>query len=217
MIEMSQTVAKLFDAFHKAQGELEGVHKDSANPHFRSRYASLENVMSTARPVLNAHGLAWTQHPGPIVDGRLSIVTQIMHTSGEWMRSTFHMAVAKQDPQGIGSATTYGCRYSLMAILGLPPTDDDDGETAMGRGRSLGAAAAHEEVKPKSAAQARKDGDFEKFTAAIRECTTPDTLKQWGTSHRLEIAKLPDNWREELQGIYADRMDELRAMYAAVQ
>ena len=35
------------------------------------------------------------------------------------------MPIAKLDPQGVGSATTYGLRYSLMASLGLPPLDDD--------------------------------------------------------------------------------------------
>jgi hypothetical protein len=37
----------------------------------------------------------------------------------------------KRDPQGVGSAITYGLRYALMAVLGVPPTDDDDGEAAM--------------------------------------------------------------------------------------
>jgi hypothetical protein len=212
MIETSATVAKLFDAFHKAQGEMSGVLKDKANAHFKTRYATLESVMNTARPVLNAHGLSWTQAPGAVVDGRLTITTQIMHVSGEWMRSTFHMAVAKQDPQGIGSACTYGLRYSLMAVLGLPPTDDDDGESAMDRApSSLGAAA----TERKSAYRARKDGDWDKYLAAIKQCNTVDMLKSWGTSHRQEIAALPDQWREHLSEAYADRMDELRNVLAA--
>jgi hypothetical protein len=203
MIETSPTLTKFADAFHKAQSEMEGVHKDSANPHFRSRYASLENVVNTARPVLSKFGLSWTQHPGPMVDGRLTVTTRLMHVSGEWMQSTFHMAVAKPDPQGIGSATTYACRYSLMAILGLPPTDDDDGEAAMGRASS---------VAPKPKAKARED--YSVFENEIRECKTPEMLKLWSRNNRERIGALPDDWRENLREEYEDHMQRLVTMMA---
>ncbi len=39
------------------------------------------------------------------------------------------MPTGKGDAQSVGSATTYGRRYALMAILGLAP-DDDDGQAA---------------------------------------------------------------------------------------
>lgn len=215
MIETSPTIAKLFEAFHHAQGEMDGVGKDAKNPHFRSKYATLENVMNTARPVLNAQGLSWTQAPGPIVDGRLTITTRVMHVSGEWMQSTFHMPVAKLDPQGVGSATTYACRYALMAILGLPPVEDDDGEQAMGRSTITLPAAAPAAGK-KTSAQARKDGDWSRLVDEIEQCGTPEMLKQWGTSHRMEIAALPESWREHLQDAYQARMDFLRSELAGV-
>lgn len=125
MIEHSENVAELFAAVHGAQGELAGVQKDSRNPHFKSAYASLESVIEAAKPALQKHGLAFTQAPGALVDGALEVTTMLMHTSGQWLRSTLHVPLAKRDPQGVGSAITYGCRYSLMATLGLPPVDDD--------------------------------------------------------------------------------------------
>lgn len=215
MIETSETVAKLFAAFHAAQGEMDGVHKDSANPHFRSKYASLENVISTARPALNAHGLSWTQAPGPIVEGRLTVTTRIMHTSGEWMQSTFHMSLAKPDPQGIGSATTYACRYALMAILGLPPTDDD-AESAMDRRpKSLSSAAAppedfvsNGEPKPKRLSR----DDYSSIEHEIRECKTVDTLKLWKRNNRNRVSALPADWIDRINEEYEDHMTRLVAM-----
>jgi len=41
-------------------------------------------------------------------------------------------------------------------------------------------------------------------------------LKQWGTSHRMEIAALPESWREHLQDAYQGRMDFLRSELAGV-
>lgn len=132
MIELSPAVDALFPALHKAQGALNGVVKDGKNPAFKSRYATLENVIDAAKPALQAADLAFTQAPGALVEGAIEITTMIMHTSGQWLRSTLHVPLSKRDPQGVGSAITYGLRYSLMATLGLPPVDDD-GESAMDR------------------------------------------------------------------------------------
>jgi hypothetical protein len=131
MIEHSPTIAELCKALHGAQGEMTGVVKDAKNPHFKNRYATLESVLDTTRPALQANGLSISQAPGQLIEGAVEITTMLMHSSGEWMRSTLHMPVVKRDPQGVGSAITYGLRYALMAVLGVPPTDDDDGERAM--------------------------------------------------------------------------------------
>lgn len=54
--------------------------------------------------------------------------------SGEVKRTTFPMPLSKLDPQSMGSAITYGRRYSLLAALGIASGDkseDDDGDAAM--------------------------------------------------------------------------------------
>lgn len=130
MIESSPSIGELCKALHGAQGVLTGVVKDAKNPHFKNRYATLEAVLDTARPALQANGLIVSQAPGRMVDGCVEITTMLAHVSGEWMRSTLHVPLAKRDPQGLGSAVTYGLRYALMAALCVPPTDDD-GEAAM--------------------------------------------------------------------------------------
>ena len=121
----------LYQAIHKFQGVVIGARKDAKNPHFRNNYASLESVWATIREPLQACGLAVVQMPGKLVDGvTLEITTVIAHAdSGETIESVIHVPVSKSDAQGVGSAVTYGCRYALMAMLGIPPVDDD-GEAA---------------------------------------------------------------------------------------
>ena len=54
-----------------------------------------------------------------------------MHTSGEWIETDpLTLRAVKTDPQGAGSAVTYGRRYSLSAALGVAWDDDDDGNEA---------------------------------------------------------------------------------------
>jgi len=60
------------------------------------------------------------------------MITQLMHSSGEWLRGEFSIPIVKRDPQAVGSAITYCRRYTLQAILCIPSVDDD-GEAAMER------------------------------------------------------------------------------------
>lgn len=214
MIEHSPSIAALCTALHGAQGRLTGVTKDAKNPHFKNRYASLEAVMDTARPALQEHGLSVSQAPGALIDGAVEITTMLMHTSGEWMRSTLHMPVTKRDPQGVGSAITYGLRYALMAVLGVPPTDDDDGERAMDRSdvsppraapsRSTG-PALHTNGKPiELTASQRQSQDMQAELWKRRGSEAIDRL----TSHakwQADLAWLDDADRAKVEKLSADR------------
>jgi ERF superfamily len=101
------------------------VSKDATNPHFRSKFTSLDNMIETIRKPLASCGLSFAQFP----DGD-GLTTILMHTSGEWLKSTANLKLAKEDPQGQGSAYTYGRRYALSAMLGLAADEDDDGDGA---------------------------------------------------------------------------------------
>lgn len=125
-IETSPTINAIGSALLAFQKATHGVVKDSRNPHFKNRYASLEAVIEAAKPGLQENGLAFLQAPGRVVNGALEVSTMLLHPkSGEWIRSTMSTPLQKQDPQGVGSAITYCCRYALMASLGLPALDDD--------------------------------------------------------------------------------------------
>jgi hypothetical protein len=114
----------------KFQASVSKVAKEANNPFFKSKYASLANILDTIQKPLSECGLAISQFP----DGN-ALTTILLHAdSGEWMESSYVMPVAKQnDPQAMGSAMTYARRYALGSILNLNIDDDDDGEKAMGR------------------------------------------------------------------------------------
>jgi hypothetical protein len=124
----SETVGALAGALAKAQGEMENATKNAKNPHFKSNYADLAEILNTARPVLARHGIAVIQSPS-YEGGEVQLETTLMHTSGEWIRGIASAPATKQDPQGIGSAVTYLRRYSLAAFVGIAQ-EDDDGQAA---------------------------------------------------------------------------------------
>ena len=133
----SDSLASLAPALVQATALLRGVAKDSVNPHFKSKFASLDAIMAEVRPVLAQHGLTVLQGAGtPHTDetGRLTAVTvetTVLHVSGEWISSSVVMPIAKMDPQGAGAAVSYGRRYGVSALLAIVSDEDDDGNSAM--------------------------------------------------------------------------------------
>jgi len=124
MHDKSETIANLAEALALAQAEIENAAKKSNNPHFRSKYADLAEVINTARPVLAKHGLSVTQWPS-YADGIVSVETILAHKSGEWISNTASAPADKLNAQGVGSATTYLRRYSLAALACIAQEDDD--------------------------------------------------------------------------------------------
>jgi hypothetical protein len=127
MCKKSETINQLSIALVKAQSEIKTVSKDRENPHFKKKYATLDNIIDETRPVLAKHGLAILQMPGG--DGENVIMrTMLMHESGEWLETEpLVMRPVKNDPQGMGSCITYARRYSYSALLSISTEEDDDG------------------------------------------------------------------------------------------
>ncbi len=128
-MNQSENICDLAIALAKCQGEMEPAVKDSLNPHFKSRYADLNSVWSACREPLSKNGLSVVQTMETINE-KLFLHTLLLHSSGQWIRSTMPVVTAKNDAQGIGSGLSYARRYSLSAICGISQ-DDDDGEAAM--------------------------------------------------------------------------------------
>jgi len=126
----SESIKQIAAALAAFQAEVKDPARDGENPHFRSKYVQIDGLLAAVRPILSKHGLSVVQSTGG--DGQdISVTTEIMHTSGEWIRTdALILKAVKADPQGAGSAVTYGRRYSLSAALGVAWDDDDDGNAA---------------------------------------------------------------------------------------
>jgi len=129
MLNKSQTIGALTKALSLLQGELVDATKNALNPHFKSNYADLSEVLGNIRPLLTKNGLALSQFPS-YVDGICSVTSLLSHESGEWLESVASAPVDKVSVQGVGSAITYLKRYSAAAIVGMASADaDDDGNS----------------------------------------------------------------------------------------
>jgi hypothetical protein len=127
-VHSSNEIDKLAQALVKAQGVMENAEEDAENPHFRSKFASLASVRRAVRKPLADNGLAYVQTVR-YAEGVVEVETRLLHESGQWLGDTLPVPCPQATAQAVGSAISYGRRYSLMAITGIAP-EEDDGEAA---------------------------------------------------------------------------------------
>ena len=137
-LNASENLADLAAALCAVQGELKPAIKQADNPFFKSKYVDLPGVWEAIRPLLAKNGLSVVQTFTASADGP-TIVTTLMHKSGQWVSSELFLKPAKSDPQGVGSAITYGRRYALAAMVGVVADEDDDGNAASQGGQAYAA------------------------------------------------------------------------------
>lgn len=135
-METSEGIDAFAKSFPKAQSAMGDVLKNANNPAFKSKYADLAAVVEATIPALNSAGFSVMQFP--TFDGQtVKVSTMILHESGQWMRCTLSLRPTKADPQGVGSAITYGRRYGLQAMTGVAPEDDDGNAASRPNGQPV--------------------------------------------------------------------------------
>jgi hypothetical protein len=110
--------------------------KDSNNPFFKSKYSDLNQVLALAKEYLNPEGVVIVQGPGMNEHGRYVETALIDADSGQSIVCRVPYSGNEKDAQQIGASTTYNKRTGLKSLLAMEEVDDD-GETAVGRGRDI--------------------------------------------------------------------------------
>lgn len=127
----SDQINELATALALAQSEMKNARLNKQNPHFKSRYSDLAEIRDAVTPALTKNGLSVVQGTDTSDDGKLIVVTRLLHKSGQWIESRFPISYDK--PQAMGSSITYGRRYTLSAICNIAADEDDDAEVAQTR------------------------------------------------------------------------------------
>lgn len=135
---MSKNVTSLLI---KARLDIQPPAKTGTNPHFRSRYVTLEGCIEAVTQPLANHGFFLSQQL-TTYDGSNYVSTVLIHEDfPEWqMVSHVPLVLGKNDMQGLGSAITYARRYGIMSLLNLPAEDDDGNQASRSSGPPLGQA-----------------------------------------------------------------------------
>lgn len=129
----SENVDKVLPALAVVKSKLQAVTKGANNPYFKSKYADLNTHLDAVEPLLEENGLVLFQPTEATTEGNVVKSVVVHPESGQFVESSIKL-VGEADMQKVGSAVTYGRRYTLGSLLSMK-AEDDDGESAVGRGK----------------------------------------------------------------------------------
>ncbi len=201
-METSPSIKEISAALRQFRSNPTALKRDGTNPHFKSKFATLNNTIESIEEYLDVCKLSFAQFP----DGD-GLTTIIMHDSGEWIKATANLHLAKNDPQGQGSAITYMRRYALSAALGLVTEEDDDGNEA----------SAPRQTAQKPATATKPAPPSNPDIARIKELCGLSNV-EYTRSAILAVTKLefkPENYAAIIDRLSA-LADELKTAYAGL-
>jgi len=127
-------------AFALVQASIVSVAKTKSNPQTHSKYAGLDEIIESTKPIYTNEGFSIIFYEGQSAGPEcIRICADVLHTAGH--KETFYYDVPL-DGVGIkgnpmmtkihakASSTSYGRRYLMCMIWNIPTGDDDDGNSA---------------------------------------------------------------------------------------
>lgn len=139
-INVQQAKAAYTSALARMQPELPvitergGIKNNSGE--IQSTYAKWEDINSAIGPILAQHGFALSFRTGVAQDGKITVTGVLAHEGGHSEETTITLphdsSGSKNAVQAVGSSTSYGKRYTAIALLNItsraPQDRDDDGQ-----------------------------------------------------------------------------------------
>ena len=222
-------------ALLKAKAAMPPLVKNANNPHFKSRYATLDAVIDAARPSFDAHGIAVLEYTERTASLETVQALRLVHTeSGETLDSAIPLIVKDQsNPQQVGSAITYCRRYLWTSAAGLAP-EDDDGNAAAHTPPPKAPAKPSQELAPnsiplnqtkhtvidQSASKAAWKASAEKLSHTLEGLglTTKESRLEWVKRNGWDdLAKITDLNVSDLEALLLTAQAEADAMAHAAR
>lgn len=183
-ISRSPEFGELVAALALAQREFQPILKGNENPAFRgSKYADLATVIEATRKPLADNGLAIIQlvSTSMVEESRtVTITTMMAHKSGQFITNELILPATMRNEfsaQTIGSAITYGRRYSWQAITGTAAEVDDDGNSASDQGSKEAAQAVAQRKIAEHASKAKESPKSPESTPKATSTSSEETTE----------------------------------------
>lgn len=126
-------------AFAKMQPSLPAVERKGKS--HNGKAARWEDISEACMPVLAAHGFGLSFRMSESAPSKLNVTCILSHEDGHSEECShpfpYDTSGGKNAIQSIGSAKTYGQRYTATALLGIATRDEDDDGKAAGAGETI--------------------------------------------------------------------------------
>ena len=124
----SENITELLVALEAVQSELPTMPKNT--PAYGYKYADLDTITQTIKPILHKHGIAYLQSISGSSQEQMTLTTRVFNTKGQYIEDTAALPVITSTKnnvaQTLGMSITYMRRYALCAMLGITSDEDVD-------------------------------------------------------------------------------------------
>ena len=175
--------------------------KDKSKKPYMFRYATLEDILSTIRPVLSRHGFSLEQRH--VTDTTLR--TTLWHKTGQSLWTENVVAALVQfgaNYQAYGSMLSYVRRYQVSTLLCISSTDDDDGNIGAGNDVETAAAPVPAEKKPATFGDRLK-----KMLLSVQDAGDLDQLRKIHKRCQPLLAEIKEKKPEAYEETYRHLID----------
>lgn len=125
----SKEINEILTAKATAETNFKTLNKTGKNPHFKSSYATLNDIYDACRLALKEQSLVVYHQTFEDESNNAQISCTLFHTeSGQFIRTILPLKTGTA--QQTGSEITYMRRYTIQCILSLEGEFDDDGNEA---------------------------------------------------------------------------------------
>ena len=125
----SETTNSIFTALLEVCKELTNPKATAMNPHFKSRYVMLNDLIDHLKPLLDKNSLFLIQEA--VMEGQLTkVITRLVHSSKEWIETDCFVPKG-ENVQKQGASITYCRRYALASFFNIASEEDDDANITM--------------------------------------------------------------------------------------
>ena len=173
----TDTVGLIYKALAEAQREIQNPVKNARNPHFKSTYTTLDEVLNVCREALSQVGIGIFQRTY-MADGILMLETVLGHSSGEQLASHYPVISVPFKPQDGLSALTYARRGALCAAVGIAGEDDD------GNAAQKATVINTKKPEPPAAEPQNSSKLLDEMTSSLEDCNTEGELAVWTLANK---------------------------------
>lgn len=200
----SEAINEISLDLSKAQAVIVNPAKDGNNPHFRSKYATLDTGLNIVRECMSKHNISVVQ--ATRVEGNvLMLDTRLAHKSGQWIEAEYPVCAFPAKQQEMGSALTYSRRYSLFSLVGIAGEEDDDGNAA------VTATQAPKRDKPAELTAIQSSEVLEGLLETLSKCVSNTALIEWANENRPRTENLIKAHKQRIRDEYTNMEDKLKA------
>jgi hypothetical protein len=211
----SETIKEIAPAYAAFRASCPNPPKNKTNNHIGNSYSTLDIIIETAQPHLTENKLFVIQDV-KTEGAKVSTQTTICHESGEFFEfEPVVLTATKDTAQQIGSAMTYGRRYSISIALGIASQEDDDGQEASqpqgnnrqnnsGQGQHRNASnptAISDSQKKKLGFLIKEKAELENVTDEVffkdhlqKAMNVKTPTKSWSRAQASQAITLLENW-----------------------